>query len=115
MTFGRRAGRQTSNLIAFFNSVARITPKLIPITIYLSSSLHFGVTAGGDSWPAGGEADVKYSCIIEISDPNNPKIYTQNDISVIFFEFCCDGGRRVTFGLWAGRRVTLCRGVGRRA
>jgi len=68
--------------------------------------LHFGVTAGGDSWPAGGEADVKYSRIIEISDPNNPKIDTHNDISVIFFEFCCDGGQRVTFGRQAGRRTS---------
>ena len=34
--------------------------------------------------------------IIEISDPNYPKIDTHNDLSVISYEFWCDGGRRVT-------------------
>jgi len=33
--------------MALLKSAAQITPKLIPITIYLSSSLNFGVTAGG--------------------------------------------------------------------
>ena len=32
-------------------------------------------------------ADVKSNDIIEISDPNNPKIDTHNDIFVIFFDF----------------------------
>ena len=42
--------------------------------------------------PGGWEAGVKYNLIVEISDLNNPKIDTNNDISFIFFEFCCDGG-----------------------
>ena len=33
--------------MAFLKSAAQITPKSIPITIYLSSLLNFGVTAGG--------------------------------------------------------------------
>ena len=41
---------------------------------------------------AGGAADVISNIIIEFSDPNNPKIDTHNNISVIFFEFWCDGG-----------------------
>ena len=71
-------------------------PKIdtLPITIYLSSLLNFGVTAG-DPWPAGGSADMKSIVIIEISGPNNPKIATHNDTSVISFEFWSDGGRRV--------------------
>ena len=36
--------------------------------------------------------DVKSNNIIEISDPNNPKINTHTDISVISFKFWCDGG-----------------------
>ena len=56
--------------------------------------------AAGDSWPAGWEAGVKYNRIVEIRDPYNPKIDTHNDISVIFFEFCCDGGRRAAGDLW---------------
>ena len=63
------------------------------MTIYLSSLLNFGVTAGGGCPLAGGgAADVKSDDIIEISDPYNPKIDTHNDISVIYFEFWCDGG-----------------------
>ena len=41
---------------------------------------------------------VKSNGIIEISVPNNLKNVTNNDISVIFFEFWCDGGPRVTLG-----------------
>ena len=33
--------------MALLKSAAQITPKSIPITIYLSSLLNFGVTAGG--------------------------------------------------------------------
>ena len=62
--------------------------------------------AACDSLPGGWEAGVKYNLIVEISDLNNPKIDTNNDISVIFFEFCCDGRRRVTFGRRAGRRTS---------
>ena len=50
--------------------------------------------AAGDPWPAGGTADVKSNSIIEFSGPNNPKIDTHIDISVIVIEFWCDGGRR---------------------
>ena len=67
--------------------------------------------AAGDPWPVDGKSNV----IIEISGPNNPKIDTHNDISVIFVEFCCDGGRRVTFGRLVGRRVTFGWLVGRQA
>ena len=35
----------------------------------------------------GGAADVKSNDIIEISGPNNPKIDTYNDLSVISIEF----------------------------
>ena len=41
---------------------------------------------------------MKSNGFIEISGPNNPKIDTHDDISVISFEFWCDGGRRVTLG-----------------
>ena len=34
-----------------------------------------------------GAADVKSFDIIEISDPNNPKIDAHNDISVVFLRF----------------------------
>ena len=83
--------------------------------------------AAGDPWPAGVAADVKSNSIIEFSGPNNPKIDTHNDISVISLDVksngiieigspknrkidtvndisvvilkCwCDGGRRVTLG-----------------
>ena len=85
--------------MALSKSATKITPKSTPITIYLSSLLNFGVTAGdGCPFAVGGAADVKSNDIIEISDPNNPKIDTHNDISVISFEFWCDGGRRVSFG-----------------
>ena len=66
-------------------SVVQITPKSIPITIYLSPSLNFGVTAGE-------AVDVKSNGTIEISDPNNPKNDTHNDISVIFFDFGVTAG-----------------------
>ena len=35
----------------------------------------------------GGAVDIKSNDIIEISVPNNPKIDTHNDISVIFLKF----------------------------
>ena len=41
--------------------------------------------AAGGHWPAGRGADVKSNGIIEFSGPNNSKIDTLNDISVIFF------------------------------
>ena len=123
--------------MALLKSAAQITPKLIPITIYLSSLLNFGVTAGGgwplaggqitqesipvmiylpslknfvvtttgDPLPTGGSADLKSNGIIGISGPNKPKIDAHNDISVISFKFWCDGGRRVTPGRRAGRRI----------
>ena len=56
--------------------------------------------------PAVVSAGMKSNGIIEISGPNNHKIDTHNDISVIFFEFCCDGGQRATFGRRAGRRTS---------
>ena len=74
--------------MTLLKSAAKITPKSIPITIYLSSLLNFGVTAGGGC-PLAGEvaADVKSDNIIEISGPYNLKIDTHNDIFVIYFEF----------------------------
>ena len=50
-------------------------------------------------------ADVNSNDSIKTSDPNNPKIDTHNDTSVISFEFWCDGGRRVTLSRRAGRRT----------
>ena len=74
-------------------SVAKITPKSTPIMIYLSSLLNFGVTAGdGCPFAVGGAADIKSNDIIEISDPNNPKIDTHNDISVITLNFGVTAG-----------------------
>ena len=67
--------------------------------IYLSSLLNIGVTpqwAAGVLWLAGRVAEVKSNDVIEISNPNNPKINTYNDISVISFEFSFDGRWRVT-------------------
>ena len=88
VTLGRRAGRRTSNLMILSNSAAQITPKSTPITIYLSSSLNFCVTAAaGDPWTAGGAADLKSNGIFGISGPINPKIDTHNDIPVISFKF----------------------------
>ena len=43
--------------------------------------------AAGDPLSAGWAAAVKSDGIIEISAPNNPKINTHNDASVISFEF----------------------------
>ena len=40
-----------------------------------------------DPSPAGGAVDIKSNDIIEISVPNNPKIDTHNDISVISLNF----------------------------
>ena len=58
-----------------------------------------------DPWSAGGVANVKYNRIIEISDQNNPKIDTHNDISIIILEFCCDGGRPLAGGRGGGRKI----------
>ena len=74
--------------MALLKSAAQITPKSIPITIYLSSLLNFGVTAGsGCPLAGGGAAEVKSNDIIEISGPNNPKIDAHKDISVVFLRF----------------------------
>ena len=45
---------------------------------------------------------MKSNVVFEISGPNNPKIDTHNDISVVFLIFGCDGGRRVTLGTAGG-------------
>ena len=47
VTLGRRAGWRTENMSALLNSAAHMTPKLIHITIYLSSFLNFCESAGG--------------------------------------------------------------------
>ena len=73
--------------MTLLKSATQITPKSIIITIYLSSPLNFGVTAGV-LWPA----DVKSNYIFEISDPNYAKIDAHIDISVLSFEFWCAGG-----------------------
>ena len=50
----------------------------------------------GDPQTAVWATDLKSKVIIEISDPENPKIDIHDDISIIFFEFRRDGGRRLT-------------------
>ena len=59
----------------------------------------------GDPSAAGEAAEVKSNDISEISDPNNHKINTHADISVLSFEFWCDGGRRVSLDRRMGRRT----------
>ena len=59
-------------MVVLMKSATQITPKSIPITIYLSTLLGFGVTAG-DPRPAGGAADVKYNGINEIRTQITPK------------------------------------------
>ena len=66
---------------------------------------NFVVTTTIDPLPTGGSADLKSNGVIGISGPNKPKINAHNDISVISFKFWCDGGRRVTPGRRAGRRI----------
>ena len=95
MTLGRQEGRRTENLMTLSISAAQITPKSTLMTIYLSSPLNFGETAG-DPWTAGGAADLKSNDIIKFSGLNNLIIDTHNHISAISFEFWCGGGRRVT-------------------
>ena len=50
-------------------------------------------------------SDMKSNDVIEISGPNNPKIDTHNNISVVFLIFWCDGGRRLTLERRVGRRT----------
>ena len=71
--------------MALSRSAAKITPKAILLAIYLSSLNNKVVMAAGGHWPAARGADVKSNGIIEFSGPNNSKIDTLNDISVIFF------------------------------
>ena len=47
--------------------------------------------AEGDPLTAGGAADLKSKSIIEISDPYNPKIDTNNDISLLNFTVTAGG------------------------